>query len=126
MARRFGRNHAARAPPEIGCQDNQASIAKIRNIVAEVGYLLPGAGCGQSGTLLRVSPKLKGLLLQQPLPSSSSGALVLRSVRRVMGDQGIGRVGFATCRQRHGVTLVARVTRTRQRLTIIDMPPVAE
>jgi|SRR5262245_53803161 len=31
MANGFGDNHAARAPPEIGCQDNQACIAKILN-----------------------------------------------------------------------------------------------
>ena len=31
MANGFGDNHAARAPPEIGCQDNQAGIAKILN-----------------------------------------------------------------------------------------------
>src|SRR5262245_36316444 len=61
-----------------------------------------------------------------PYPSPSSGDLLLHSVRRVVRDQGISRVGFATCCQCDGVTLVTCITRTRQWLTIIDMSPVTE
>lgn len=64
--------------------------------------------------------------VSSPYPPPSSGDLLLHSVRRVVRDQGISRVGFATCCQCDGVTLVTCVARTRQRLTIIDMPPVAE
>lgn len=64
--------------------------------------------------------------VSSPYPPPSSGDLLLHSVRRVVRDRGISRVGFATCCQCDGVTLVTCVARTRQRLTIIDMPPVAE